>query len=150
MSQLGPILKVVGTRWRELLIVALMVIVVYQNISNTRWVFWADTIPYLQAEIVDAELKVDLALQANSTLRESIEKTNDQITGWRILSKSLEKQSDLLQMDLIVARINTDTTVREVIREDTPTSCSAAFEYLRDAIPELNYTDDLIDGDLFE
>ena len=144
--QVGKYSKSLGVHWKLITIVALILIILYQNVSDTRWVFWADTIPYLKEELATAEYSLNIAIEGNVRLREVIESNNARIRQWEIVSNSLELQHQHLQGQLSEVRQNTNVEVRTIIKEVTPQSCEAAFEYLRDNIPNLNF-EDILNGD---
>jgi len=133
--------KLVASRWREIGLAVLLAIVVYQNTADTRWVLWADTIPYLRVKLAEQSVELDLTIQANQNLTLAIEERNKEIQRWADVSSQLEQNTAILQDKIDDIEIKANSRVRTVIQEVTPESCTAAFEYLRDSIPELNYDD---------
>ena len=133
----------VGRFWKEWLIVGLLAIVVYQNVSDTRWILWADTIPNLKSRLNVAEIELDLIEQANEQLTTAIEERNQEIDRWTNVTDELQQSTSELQDQL--ARISTSNrdNVRIVERQIIPQECTGAMNFLYDSVPELNYSDEL-------
>lgn len=137
-----------GKRWKEILIACLLVVIGYQNISDSRWALWADTIPYLKTEIANksadiAKLSVelDIAEQANKTLVADIEQRNAEIERWSDVTKQLEANTSMLQEEISKIEIKSSSQIRTVEKQIIPQECSGAMHYLFDSIPELEYNE---------
>lgn len=125
--------------WKEILVILLISVVFYQNTSETRWALWADTIPYLQAQIDEQAEAIKTITEANEHLSDAINTTNEQIQEWKVVSERLEQQNMLLEGELKGLRSVTVKEVKEILRGPTPESCEAAIQYLRDSIPGLDF-----------
>jgi len=133
----------VGRFWKEWLIVGLLAVVVYQNVSDTRWVFWADTIPNLKSRLNVAEIELDLIEQANAQLTEAIEERNKEIERWTNVTDELQQNTSDLQEQIANISISNRDNVRIVERQIIPQECTGAMNFLYDSVPELNYSDEL-------
>lgn len=125
--------------WKELLVVGMLATIIYQNTFEKRYFLWANTIPFLELQIVEYEKAVDEMEAANVLLTETIVKRNDQIDEWKEKSQELEKKNAMLSGQLELLRELTNSEVDTILAEPTPVSCEAAIDYLRDAIPEMNF-----------
>jgi len=133
----------IGRFWKEWLIVLLLAVVVYQNVSDTRWVLWADTIPHLKSQLTIAEVELDLIEQANETLTEAIEERNKEIERWTNVTDELQQNTTDLQQQIANINISNKDNVRIVERQIIPQECTGAMNFLYDSVPELNYNDEL-------
>ena len=129
----------VARLWREALLLICFLVIGYQNISDTRFFLWADTIPFLQAEVVKREVELELALQSNKLLTESIERRNEQVNEQRQVTLLLQEEFAKISEEITGIRRTSNERVRTIIQEKAPETCTAAFEYLRDSIPEIRY-----------
>ena len=121
----------------------LLAVVVYQNVSDTRWVFWADTIPNLKSRLNVAEIELDLIEQANEQLTASIEERNQEIERWSNVTDELQQSTSDLQQQIADINVTNRENVRIVERQIIPQECTGAMNFLYDSVPELNYTDEL-------
>lgn len=135
----GGSAAVIGKRWKEILIAVLLVVVGYQNLSGARWVLWADTIPYLRAELAKESVKLDIAEQANKTLVADIKQRNAEIERWSNVTDQLEQNRTELQAEISKIEIKANSRIRTVTTQVIPQECSGAMNYLFDSIPELEY-----------
>jgi len=131
----------VGQYWKSLTIAFLLSIIAYQNFSDTRFFLWSTTIPYLKAELITQGVALDLANQSNELLRESIEERNALVEEQKLITEELERQFAQIGNELVMIRNSTNDKIRSVIRESTPETCTAAFEFLSNSIDELNFND---------
>ncbi len=125
--------------WKELLVVGMLATIIYQNTFEKRYFLWVNTIPFLELKVVELEKAVDIVEKANKLLGDTIDKRNDQIEEWKEKSIELEKKNAALSGQLELLRELTNNEVEEILAGPTPQSCEAAIDYLRDAIPDLNF-----------
>jgi regulator of replication initiation timing len=128
----GPFVSAIGgfvaKNWKLVMLAALIGTIAYQNLSATRFVLGAQTIPYLEQQLVAkqteiAELKntLQVAVEANDNLTKAIETTNATIKEWVDISNA------------------TDTQVTDILNADTPKTCEASIQYLRDMKQKLTW-----------
>jgi len=134
-SMIGLALKY----WKELLVVGMLSTIIYQNTFEKRWVFFITTIPYLELKLEEYEKAIEKIEEANHLLSATIDKRNSQIEEWKAKSIELEKKNAVLSGQLKLLRELTDAEVDDILAGPTPQSCEAAIDYLRDAIPDINY-----------
>jgi len=121
-------------------IIALLVaIILYQNLSDTRWVLWADTLPYLNTRIIQLENQGQILEEGNAELVAAIEFQNARIATLGAVSEALESRAMELQQKVIEADRKGQATIRVVEREVIDQSCAGSMEYLYDSIGELHY-----------
>ena len=125
--------------WKEIAVVTMLATIFYQNTFEKRYVFFINTIPYLELKLEEYEKAIDKIEAANHTLSAAIDKRNSQIEEWKAKSIELEKKNAVLSGQLELLRQLTDQEVEDILAGPTPQSCDAAIDYLRDAIPDLNY-----------
>lgn len=125
--------------WKELLVVGMLATIIYQNTFEKRWVFFLTTIPYLELKLEEYEEAIDKMETANHLLSATIDKRNSQIEEWKAKSIELEKKNAALSGQLQLLRELTNKEVDDILAGPTPQSCEAAMDYLRDAIPDINY-----------
>ena len=143
----GGGIKAIGTNWKLILIGAMALVIGYQNISDTRWVLWADTIPFLKAELAIIEYENDIIKQRNAHLTDVIEERNAEIERWSNVTKQLEQNTALLQDEIAGISLKAKDRISIVEKQIIPQECSGAMHYLFDSIPELQYDDILqLDG----
>ena len=136
--------KVIAGKWREIVIGGLLLVVAYQNISDTRWVLWADTIPHLKEQLSLKSYELELIEDANKTLTESIADRNQEIARFSEVSQQLRENTAVLQEEIANINSTASTNVRIVERQVIPQECTGAMNFLFDSIPELNYSDELL------
>ena len=134
-----PAMKAAGAKWKEILLGVLLAIMIYQNMSNSRWVFWADTIPYLRTELAILETEIEIINQANETLVADIEQRNAEIERWSNVTMQLEANTSMLQAEISKIELKANSRIRTVETQVIPQECSGAMNYLFDSIPELDY-----------
>lgn len=149
---LSTILKLLTTtgikkHWQSTVIAALLALVAYQNISNTRWFVWADTIPYLKERVIVQDYELQLVEQSNNALKISINHRNDQIEQLGNLSRQAEQTSDFLQEEIEDIKTRTNRQIQLFSREDIPHECAAAMENLNDSAPFFQFNN-VLDSDL--
>lgn len=127
------------TYWKELMVVSMLAIIIYQNTFETRWVFFVNTIPYLENQLEEYVIAVDKAEKANLLLTNTIKKRNDQIAQWKEKSVELEKKNAELTGQLELLRSMTVAEVDQILSDPTPESCEASIDYLRTGIPDLHF-----------
>jgi len=125
--------------WKELLVVGMLATIIYQNTFEKRYFLFVNTIPYLELVIEEYEVAVDKMEKANKLLGDTIDKRNDQIAEWKAKSIELEKKNAILAGKLELLRELTNAEDEDILAGPTPQSCEAAIDYLRDAIPDMNF-----------
>lgn len=125
--------------WQITFIVGLIVTVLYQNFSPKRYLFWADTLPYLRNEITELEAQNDEILKANELLVVRIQKTNQTILDWKKKSDVLQAKLNKLNTSIIEHQEDVANDVAEILAEPAPQSCEASIEYLIDATEDLKW-----------
>jgi len=133
--------KAIGKKWHWFVIAGLSLIITYQNVSDTRWVLWADTIPYLRNELATRSFELDLVEQSNAQLTQDIENRNAEIDRWRAVTNQLEESTALLQEEISEISVESNERIRIVEREVIPQECTGAMHFLYDSVPELQYDD---------
>ena len=125
--------------WREVLIILLLGIVGYQNFSDTRFLFWAQTIPALEAELADSQENLKTCGNANATLSTKIEKNNARIEEYKTLTGKLEASIADLNTVLVKEQKDNDAEIKKILSAPRPKTCEDAINYLRDAKKELTW-----------
>ena len=125
--------------WREVLIILLLAIVLYQNFSGTRFLFWAQTIPALKSELAESENNLKICGDGNAKLSSAIDKNNARIDEYKQLTNNLEASIADLNTVLITERKNNDAEVKKILSAPRPKTCKEAINYLRDARKELTW-----------
>ena len=133
------ILKFVVENWRPILIGGMAFVIWYQNFNETRWLLGAETIPSLELRLAGATDAVDICKAGNDVLSAAIDERNAEVEKWKQISKDLEGDIGILQKDLDDARIKTNTEVEIILKEETPKTCKAAIDYLRDGRKDLQW-----------
>jgi len=125
--------------WRECLVAGLAFTVWYQNFSDTRFMFGAETIPSLEKRLAGAVDAVDICKAGNDTLAAAIDERNAEVEKWKTISKELEGDIANLQTTIAGMRTETNTEVDIILKDDTPKTCEAAIDYLRDGRKDLQW-----------
>ena len=125
--------------WREVLIILLFGIVGYQNFSDTRFLFWAQTIPALEAELIASRADLDTCTKGNARLSSKIEKNNARIEEYKTLTGELEASIADLNTVLVAERKVNDAEIEKILNAPRPKTCEDAINYLRDAKKELTW-----------
>ena len=123
----------IAKHWRECLIVAFAAIIWYQNSSEVRFAFGAETIPALEKDIVVLKKDLETCAGANDKLSSAIVDNNQRIQEYAELTGVLEEELDILKGELDVERAKTNKEVEVILKDPTPQSCEKAMDYLRDA-----------------
>jgi len=119
--------------WKILMLVGMIGIIAYQNLSGTRFLFGAETIPSLERRLVEARVIIDTCKAGNDALSASIDKRNNEIQEWKNISNALENNIISLQDNLVIERTKTNIKVKSILTGKTPQSCKSAINYLREA-----------------
>lgn len=125
--------------WRIFLIVVLGAIVFYQNYSGTRFIFGAQTIPYLEEKLATSENNLKVCGDGNAALTAAIDKNNTRIDEYAKLTKDLEASVATLGGELAEERGKTNTEVEVILKDPTPKTCEKAMDYMRDGIKDLKW-----------
>lgn len=127
--------------WRECLVGVMAFTIWYQNFNETRFLFGAETIPSLEMRLVGAENAVKICEAGNKTLAATIDKRNDEVEEWKIISDGLEADIANLQGTITGMRETTKTEVITILKDPTPKTCNSAMDYLRDGRKDLRWKD---------
>ena len=125
--------------WREILIVILGATFWYQNYADVRFIFGAQTIPALEAELSESQNNLRVCGDGNAKLSAAIDKNNARIDEYAQLTKDLEASIAVLGDELTAEREQTDTEVEVILKDPTPKTCEKAIDYLRDGTKDLKW-----------
>lgn len=125
--------------WRELFVAALAGIILYQNLSGTRFLFGAETIPSLEHRLAVANANFKTCQTGNKNLSNAIDKSNTEVQKWKDISDGLKKDIGTLQGEIDGMKKKTDTDVKKTLNDKTPNSCKASMDYLRNATKDLKW-----------
>lgn len=141
LGMLNPakILAFVVQYWKELLIAAMVSTLLYQNFSETRFVFGAETIPSLEMRLEAAKKAVDVCKAGNEKLVEAIDERNSEVQKWKEITNTLQNDIDNLSTELDNMRTTTKKDVAVILNNPTPKTCEAAIDYLRDGRKDLQW-----------
>jgi hypothetical protein len=134
-----PIISKLLDHWQTIVIAVLLSIVFYQNTFDTRVFFWADTIPYLRNLTEEQRDQIDFVANANEMLSNVIERNNERVEEFRVLSVEADQKRIAAEAENEVLRNRTMTQVTKILQAPTPQSCEAAIDFLRNSIPTLQY-----------
>lgn len=129
----------IASYWKIFLIGVLAAIIWYQNVPETRWLFGAETIPALEADLVVVKKNLQTAIDGNKELSDAIDEYNARVEAYKQLEIKMRKDIDKLQGELDIARTTTNTEVDIILNDPTPQSCEKAIDYLRDAGKDLKW-----------
>ncbi len=125
--------------WKFFLFAGLIGLIVYQNKVATRFLFGLETIPHMREvvakkdeEIVQLTTDLQTAVAANGQLTISIDQLNTTVSVWVKTSDELKKKNADLQLRLNQMRKENDKKVQDILNGQTPETCEASIEYLRD------------------
>lgn len=140
------IFQFVVKNWKPLAIAGLIGIILYQNLSATRFFFWADTLPALRAENAELKRRIEETERdmlncaaANDKLTEAIKRQNENISQLGEISDKIDKQFAKIFGEISVIRNNTNKKVDDILDDPTPKTCEEALQYLRDGIKDLKW-----------
>ena len=129
----------IASYWKLFLIAVLAAVVGYQNFSDTRFLFWAQTIPALQAELAESQNNLRVCGDGNAKLSDAIEKNNVRIEEYKTLTGKLEASIEDLNADLVADRKVNEAEIKKILNAPRPKTCEEAINYLRDAKKELTW-----------
>jgi hypothetical protein len=140
---IGPALSAawgfVTDHWQFFAVAIMIGMLAYQNFSVTRFVFGLPTIPHLEQQVAADQVVIkklnsdlDVATTANAKLTADIQTQNKTIKEWADISQKLKEQNAKLQGTLDGMRVATDRNVNAILNSQTPATCEASIQYLRD------------------
>lgn len=135
----AKILAFVVQYWKELLLAAMVSTLLYQNFSETRFVFGAETIPSLEMRLDAATKAVDVCKAGNVKLTEAIDERNAEVVKWKEITSTLQDDIDNLSTELDDMRQTTKKDVATILKDPTPKTCEDAIEYLREGRKDLQW-----------
>lgn len=125
--------------WREILIVILSGFIWYQNSVETRFIFFIDTIPYLEKQLDIQKENLKICKDGNDTLAADIDNRNAEILKWKEISDDLEKRNKQLVQQQKEVQAATDKQVQDILNEKAPKTCESAMDYLRNGAKDLSW-----------
>ena len=125
--------------WKQTIIIGLIVTVLYQNFSPTRYLLWVDTIPYLRNQVTELEEQNAEMLAANELMVLRINKTNQTIISWKKKTDILQQRLEILGASIITHQDEVAIDVAEILAEPAPQTCEASIGYLLDAVGDLEW-----------
>ena len=132
--------KVAIKFWKPLLFLFLVGIILYQNKwDKNEFLFGLDTIPNLQAKIIELEKENKLLTEANTALTKEINKTNREILKWKSISDKLTVEHKKALERAKKLRQQYTQKAQEILQQPPPKNCEKAIEYLRDAADEIQW-----------
>ena len=139
LSLPGKMFGFVLRYWKQCFIIGLVVAVLYQNFSPTRYLLWIDTIPYLRNQVTELETQNDEMQKANELLVVRIRKTNETILDWKKKSDVLQAKLNKLNDSIIEHQEEVAIDVAEILAEPAPVTCEESINYLLDATEDLKW-----------
>lgn len=126
--------------WRVTIIGILLSVLWYQNYSTeVRWDIV--TIPYIQSQLDEATTALKTSADGNAELSASLDKRNMEVAEWKATTKVLATQNEILTTQIDKVKGSTHARVAKLIKQQTPKSCTAAFNLLSTNIGELKWDD---------
>lgn len=143
---LSTLEKFIVAHWKEVLVALLIGMLAYQNFSSHRFVFFIQTIPYLEQKLTadEAEIKqlkddLHIAADANAKLTTTIQQETSTVEQWKAVSDKLQKQNDALQGKLTLMRTDNNKKVQSILNAKTPQTCEESIQFLRDETKNLTW-----------
>ncbi len=139
LLNLKKLIPFIIANWKVILILGMAFIIWYQNFNDTRFLFGAETIPSLEMQLEAAVVAVDICKAGNDVLSEAIDERNAEVQKWKGISSGLEQDIANLENVLGKMRNQTKTEVEIILKGDTPKTCEASIDYLRDGRKDLKW-----------
>ncbi len=141
LGMLNPVkmLPFIIKYWKELLLALMVSTLLYQNFSETRFVFGAETIPSLEMRLEAATKAVNVCKEGNLKLEQAIDNRNSEVQKWKEITNTLQNDIDNLSIELDDMRTSTKKDVAVILNDPTPKTCEAAIDYLRDGRKDLKW-----------
>jgi len=141
LGMLNPakILAFVVKYWKELLLAGMVFTLLYQNFSETRFVFGAETIPSLEMRLEAAKNAVKVCKAGNDKLSAAIDERNEEVQKWKGITTKLQHDVNALNGKLTKMRKATKNDVKVILHDPTPKTCEGAINYLRDGRKDLKW-----------
>ena len=139
LSLPGKMFGFVLRYWKQCFIIGLIVAVLYQNFSPTRYLLWIDTIPYLRNQVTELETQNDEMQKANELLVVRIRKTNETILDWKKKSDALQAKLNKLNDTIEEHQEEVAIDVAEILAAPAPQTCEGSINYLIDAVEDLQW-----------
>lgn len=125
--------------WKEILLALMVFTLLYQNFSETRFVFGAETIPSLEMRLEAATKAVNVCKAGNVKLEQAIDDRNTEVQKWKEITNTLQDNIDNLSTELDDMRTTTKKDVAVIFNDPTPKTCEAAIDYLREGRKDLKW-----------
>lgn len=126
--------------WRMSIIAGLCTVIWYQN--NSMELYWdIDTLPYVESKLKSSEDNLKISIDGNATLTNAITQRNQEITQWQSTTLELENQNKILLSQISDVQQRTSIKVKNLLKQKTPQSCTAAFELLSNNTGQLTWDD---------
>jgi predicted PurR-regulated permease PerM len=136
----------IAKHWKAFLVILMIGTIAYQNFSPTRFVFFVNTIPYLehkmetqQAEIKSLHSDLMVAARANAMLVQEIKNNNATVQQWMNISKKLQNENNKLAVTIKHMNESNAISVNKILNGKTPTSCKASIQYLKNMGKKLKW-----------
>lgn len=127
ISKIAPFAE----KYWKLIIVALLVVGSYWYVTTL-----INTIDNQANQINNLKVQVNRADNTIKDLRNQITQVNDVITAWNQQSQQQLKQRDQLQQQIDKSFADTNKKIAEIYKQDKPSTCPQAIQYLIDAVKE--------------
>ena len=105
----------IASYWKLFLIAVLAAVVGYQNFSDTRFLFWAQTIPALQAELAESQNNLKICGDGNAKLSDAIDKNSARVEEYKVLTGKLEASIADLNTILVTERKVNDEEIKKIL-----------------------------------
>jgi len=139
LLNLKKLIPFIIANWKVILIAGMAFTIWYQNFNDTRFLFGMETIPSLEMQLAAAVVAVDICKAGNDALSEAIDERNAEVQKWKGISVGLEQDIANLQTVLGEIRNQTKTEVEVILKGETPETCEASIDYLRDGRKDLKW-----------
>ena len=130
-------LKPLQQYWKELAVIGMIGLLLYQNFAEERFLFFLETIPSLEIRLDIATSNFETCKTGNEVLTDSINQRNDEISQWKSLSDTLEERNEELSGIIEDNQQVTEEAVQEILSVPAPTTCKGAIDLLRNSTEEL-------------
>lgn len=135
-----------ASRWKEVLVILVVSLLLYQMFSPRQFLFGLDTIPSLNRRVtrLETDLKISEAnfkvcQEGNLKLSQAIDTQNESIRNWGNVADKIDESTAILQQEIDESRIESKRDVENILRDATPQTCKEAIDYLREGLDELKW-----------
>ena len=125
--------------YKIVIFVLMAAVIGYQNFFETRVFFGSETIPSLKIRLAAAENAVLICKDGNDKLSAAIDERNAEVEKWAGLTEVLEGDILVLKDKINNMRVDTVKAVDSILKDETPKTCEASIDYLRDGRKDLQW-----------